>query len=324
MKKIISLLMILIFVGSVFAGCTSTEVAPEAPVVETPTAEEDSDVITTASIVDNAEAFVNALSADGTWIAAALSDITLTEDLIVEGEFTNKEVVARKIAIYTQDADHNIIDSFTLTAPKMIVRSENLKLQGGTFVGDIYVEAAGFRVSKATVEGNVYFATQELMDAAIADDTGVVTGVYEVKATDTDVVTTASIVDNAEAFVNALSADGAWIAAALSDITLTEDLIVEGEFLNKEKVARKIAIYTQDADHNIIDSFTLTAPKMIVRSENLKLQGGTFVGDIYVEAAGFRVSKATVEGNVYFATQELMDAAIPDESGVVTGAYEVK
>ena len=105
---------------------------------------------------------------------------------------------------------------------------------------------------------------------------------------------------------------------------MTEDLIVEGEFLNKEKVARKIAIYTQDADHNIIDSFTLTAPKMIVRSENLKLQGGTFVGDIYVEAAGFRVSKATVEGNVYFATQELMDAAIPDESGVVTGAYEVK
>jgi hypothetical protein len=321
MKKVISVLMILILAGSIFVGCASTE---EAPVVETPAVEEPAEAVTTASIVDNAEAFVNALSADGAWIAASLTDITLKEDLIVEGEFTNKEKVARKIAIYTQDADHNIIDSFTLTAPKMIVRSENLKLQGGTFVGDIYVEAAGFRVSKATVEGNVYFATQELMDAAIADDSGIVTGAYEVMASDTDVITTASIVDNAEAFVNALSADGAWIAASLTDITLTEDLIVEGEFTNKEKVARKIAIYTQDADHNIIDSFTLTAPKMIVRSENLKLQGGTFVGDIYVEAAGFRVSKATVEGNVYFATQELMDAAIADDSGIVTGAYEVK
>ncbi|PKM51633.1 MAG: hypothetical protein CVV02_05010 [Firmicutes bacterium HGW-Firmicutes-7] len=191
MKKTIVLFLTFSLFATLLVGCgkkedTTTvtpEVGTETP-VETPETPEDGeavDVVTTASLVDNGEALVQALSAEGTWIASTLNDITLTEDLVVEGEFMNKEVVARKIAPYTQDEERNITASFTITAPKLIVKSENTKLQGGTFVGDVYVEANGFTVSAATVEGNVYFSTQEFMDSAVFDETGIVTGAKEVQ-----------------------------------------------------------------------------------------------------------------------------------------------
>lgn len=93
----------------------------------------------------------------------------------------------------------------------------------------------------------------------------------------TDAVTSASVVDNEEAFKRAISPEGTWIAATLKDLTFTEDLVVDGEFMNKEEPARKIALYTQDADHNITNSFKLTAPKLTIKSKNARIQGGTFI-----------------------------------------------
>lgn len=178
MKKIIALLLTFVLSVSLLVGCGKKEEAtPEA----TPAPSAAVDVVTTASIVDNGEALVKALSTEGTWIAATLNDITLTEDLVVEGEFINKEKIVRKIAPYTQDADKNVTASFTITAPKMIVKSENTKIQNGTFAGDVYVEAKGFTLANATVTGNVYFATQELMDSAVIDEKSKITGAKEVK-----------------------------------------------------------------------------------------------------------------------------------------------
>jgi hypothetical protein len=139
------------------------------------------DAVTSASIVNNEEDFKKAISKDGAWIAATLNDLTFTEDLVVDGQFTNKEEPARKIALYTQDADHNITNSFTLTAPKITIRSENARIQGGTFVGDVYVEADGFAVVNATIEGNVYFSDAKYQATYTAADQGKVTGVTEVK-----------------------------------------------------------------------------------------------------------------------------------------------
>jgi YHS domain-containing protein len=215
----------------------------------------------------------------------------------------------------------------------MVVRSENFKIQGGTFIGDVYVEANGFNVGKAaTVDGNIYFASQEYMDTFVVDETAEVTGTQEVATEGTeevDVVTTASIVDNGQAVVDGLSADGRWIVATLNDTETDQDIIVEGLFYNKDDessdIYRKLGLYTQDADHNILEQFTLTAPKMVVRSENFKIQGGTFIGDVYVEANGFNVGKAaTVDGNIYFASQEYMDSFVVDETAEVTGTQEVQ
>ncbi|OKP75530.1 hypothetical protein A3844_19495 [Paenibacillus helianthi] len=139
------------------------------------------DAVTSASVVDNGEDFKKAISKDGTWIAATLKDLTFTEDLVVDGQFIHKNEPARKIALYTQDADHNITNSFTLTAPKITIKSENARIQGGTFVGDVYVEAKGFNVVNATIKGNVYFSDEKYQATYSASDQGKVTGVTEVK-----------------------------------------------------------------------------------------------------------------------------------------------
>lgn len=94
--------------------------------------------------------------------------------------------------------------------------------------------------------------------------------------------------------------------------------------MNKEEPARKIALYTQDADHNITNSFKLTAPKLTIKSKNARIQGGTFIGDVYVEADGFTLVNATVEGNVYFANDQYKSTFNSSDQGKVTGVTEVK
>lgn len=180
MKKIVALLFVTVLTTGLFTACTKKEEVKEETTTEATT--EEVDVVTTASIVTDGAALVNALSAKGTWIACTLNDIVLTEDLVVEGDFKKDDVAARKIALYTQDDNRNITAQFNLTAPKLIVKSENTKIQGGTFIGDVYVEANGFQVGKeATVQGNIYFASQEYMDSFIQDETGKVTGTTSVQ-----------------------------------------------------------------------------------------------------------------------------------------------
>jgi len=176
MKKIFSLGIVLTLVIALLAACgNNNEPAASEPAASEP------DAVTSASIVNTEEAFLNAISKDGTWIIATLGDMKIDQELVLEGEFTNKDAVARKIALYTQDEERNITASFKLTAPKLTVKSENARIQGGTFVGDVYVEANGFKLVKATVEGNVYFASEEIKATYDASDEGVVTGVVEVK-----------------------------------------------------------------------------------------------------------------------------------------------
>lgn len=136
---------------------------------------------------------------------------------------------------------------------------------------------------------------------------------------DMDAMTTASIVSKPDAVAAALGADGTWIVAALNDITVDGDLIIEGEFLHDGKPYRKLALYTQDEDRNITDSFTLKADKLIVRSVHTRIQNGTFVGDVYVEAKDFELKGSTVDGNVYFASKDLKDTFMMDDSSSVTG-----
>ncbi|WP_410768527.1 polymer-forming cytoskeletal protein [Fontibacillus sp. BL9] len=145
---------------------------------------ENADVVTTASIVNEGDAFVNAVSDKGTWIIAILNDLTIDKDVVVSGEFHDKGAadgdIYRKVALYAQDADHNITANYTLTVPKFTVQSENLRVQGGTIKGDVYVEANGFNLHEsATVDGNIYFASEDVKASAKID--GKVTGTTEVK-----------------------------------------------------------------------------------------------------------------------------------------------
>ena len=65
--------------------------------------EEATDVNTTASIVAEADAFIKAIGENGSWIIATLSDLTIDQDVVVAGEFHDKndasKDVYRKIAL---------------------------------------------------------------------------------------------------------------------------------------------------------------------------------------------------------------------------------
>lgn len=139
------------------------------------------DVVTTASIVNNGDALLKAVSKEGKWIAATVNDIVIDKEIVVEGQFTYRDAIVRKIALYTQDDKRNVTARFRLQAPKMIIRSENTVLQSGTFVGDVQVEAKGFKLVDFRVDGNVFFTTDEFKNTFTKDDKSTVTKATEVR-----------------------------------------------------------------------------------------------------------------------------------------------
>lgn len=181
-----TMLIGLVLVSALAVGCTQTE--PETdPVVAAPEVESP-DVITTASIVNDADAFQSAISKDGSWIIAIIDDLTVDAPLVLDGDFLNgkkdddgNEIYQRKVALYSQDADRNITARYTLTAPQLTVNSINASIQHGTFVGDLYIEGENFKLIDAVIEGNVYFMNEEAMNSFEMDEDSSVSGVQELK-----------------------------------------------------------------------------------------------------------------------------------------------
>jgi hypothetical protein len=154
----------------------------------TPTTGGTTDVVTTASIVNEEGAFLNAISKNGTWIICLLEDLSTDKELLLEGEYKNgkkddagKDIIQRKIALYSQDEERNITARYTLTAPKLIILSPMASIQHGTFKGDLYVSVTDFQLVDATIEGNVYFSTEEVKSSFKMDETSKVTGKQEIK-----------------------------------------------------------------------------------------------------------------------------------------------
>lgn len=198
MKGKIILLMIVLTI-SIFAGCSptpsnnagtttaGTTTTTPAPATTTAPATT-SDVTTTASLVNTEAAFEKAIGSNGTWIISTLKDLTFTKDLVLTGEFKNgkkdadgKDIIQRKIALYAQDDQRNVTARYTLTAPKLTIQSPEASLQHGVFKGDLYVSVKNFQLVDQTVEGNVYFTTDEAKNTFKMDATSKVTGKQELK-----------------------------------------------------------------------------------------------------------------------------------------------
>lgn len=182
--KLLALLLFVALAVTSVAGCGSEkDPGTSAPTAQN-SAEEKPDVVTTASLVNEEAALIKAMSKDGTWIVCTLGDLKTDKELVIEGEFHNKNDASqdlyRKLGLYAQDENHNVTARYTLTAPKLTVKSPNTRIQGGTFVGDVYVENNGFNLSDAKIEGNVYFAKEEYK-ASFSLKEASVSGVTEVK-----------------------------------------------------------------------------------------------------------------------------------------------
>jgi len=174
-RRIITILILMSAV-LLLAGCGQEDQQEEAQAESDADAAAEADAVSTASVVDTAEGFIRAAGSDGTWIIATTQDLTVDREIVVSGEFTRRGEIYRKIALYSQDEDRNVTDRYTLTAPRLVVRSENTRIQEGTFVGDVYVEAPGFHLVSATVDGDVYFETEALRDSFEMDDASEITG----------------------------------------------------------------------------------------------------------------------------------------------------
>ncbi|HEX2945815.1 MAG TPA: hypothetical protein VHT96_07650 [Clostridia bacterium] len=166
----------------------TTAQATTQTTTQTTTPATTSDVVSSASIVDNAAAFEKAISNTGTWIIAITKDVTIDKDIVLDGEFKNgkkdtagKDIIQRKVALYAQDANRNITARYTLTAPKFTINSPEASIQHGTFKGDLYVSAKDFQLKDATVDGNVYFTTDDAKSTFTMDQTSKITGKQEMK-----------------------------------------------------------------------------------------------------------------------------------------------
>lgn len=143
--------------------------------------EEEVDAMTnpTKSVIDGAEDVQPAVGPDGGWIVIFEDDVTVDSAITISGavyEEEGAEAPRRKLALYTQDEDRNVTARFTLTTPELVVDHVNTRIQAGTIAGDVYVQAEGFQLRGATIDGNLYFATEELQDSAEIDDDSTVTG----------------------------------------------------------------------------------------------------------------------------------------------------
>jgi hypothetical protein len=195
MKKLLVILS-LALAATTFVACgQSADKESTEETTETTEKAETTDVVTTASLVNDNEGFKNGISKDGAWIISTLNDLTIDEELVVDGDFKNgkkdkttgEETFQRKISLYTQDENHKVTDKFTLTAPKITFNSVNGSIEHGTFKGDLYIAGKDFKLVNQTIEGNVYFLNQEAMDTFSIkdkeDDTPTtITGVQELKA----------------------------------------------------------------------------------------------------------------------------------------------
>lgn len=194
--KIKVLVLTFVLMISLLAGCTQPAPAPTPEPTTPPTTTPEPttpepttpDVTTTASIVNDEAAFEKAISNTGTWIICALKDFTFTKDLVLDGEFKNgkkdeagKDIIQRKIALYEQDENRKVTARYTLTAPKLTINSPEARIQSGTFKGDLYVSAKNFQLVDATVDGNVYFTTDDAKSSFKMDGTSKVTGKQELK-----------------------------------------------------------------------------------------------------------------------------------------------
>lgn len=177
--KLKVVLLLLLVAMLVLTGCSpASQTSAEEPVEEL---EQAADTVSTATLtkVTDETALLEGFSANGGWIILFEGDISTEKELDLAKGPTNDGVPSRKVALYNQDADKNVTARYTLTAPSITVKSVNSRIHGGTFVGDVYVTAEGFRLVDAVVDGNIYFSSQGLLDAFDATE-GEVTGIRAV------------------------------------------------------------------------------------------------------------------------------------------------
>lgn len=150
--------------------------------------------------------------------------------------------------------------------------------------------------------------------------------------TNNDATTSASRATDEASLMKAAGKNGSWIIIVQKDLTVDKDVVVEGEITKPDKndatkmvpAGRKLALYDQNDKKEITANYTLKAPKLIIKSTDMTIKGGTFVGDVYVESKNFTLMDTKIEGNVYFTNKEAQDTFKLGDNASVTGKTELQ
>jgi uncharacterized protein (AIM24 family) len=377
-SKIISLLAVSTLSVGILAACSTsdkTETSKSSSAASSSESSSTADAYSGATVAaKDFDSLQKGFAKNGAWLNALDKDMDASgKTLTVDGLFSNdNSVISRKMALYNQDDNHVVTELYTLTVKSVVVNSPNFYIANGTIKGDVQVNAADFHgqtgkkadgsATQPVIDGNLHFATQDLLDTynALPDAQKVkVTGTTDVvEGTEpefaegkaaigkTGIVTISEGADaksgattNAKDFdilTKGMGEEGGWLGAITADMDASgKTLEVKGTFVNKV-ISRKLALYTQDDAHKVTARFTLTVAKLNVSSPGFYISNGTVKGDVYIaeSASGFHGQngtgvdgKATIDGNLYFATQDQLDTynELPDAQKVtVTGQTAVK
>ncbi len=331
MRRISILFALLALLSFAIVSCGGGEEAEQAEQAETAEAETADAASRPTEMTASPDNIEEALGPDGSWIVIFTSDVTVGEPVSVSGEVYEEEgaeAPRRKLALYEQDADRNVTARYTLTAPRLEVEHVNTRIQAGEVAGDVFVSAEGFELVGATINGNLYFASEELRESANIDEDSTVMGEIRIgTVADAGTNPTEMTATNASNLQEALGPDGAWIVLFEGDVSVDQAVMIYGATYEEEGAEaprRKLALYTQDEDRNVTARFTLAVPQLVVHHRNTRIQAGTVAGDVYVEEDGFELtSGATIDGNLYFASEALQESATIEDGTTVTGEIAI-
>ena len=145
-----------------------------------------------------------------------------------------------------------------------------------------------------------------------------------------DIVTSPSRVTDEEKLMRAVNES--WIVILENDVTTSKEIVLNSGFKKADKdnsnkmvdTSRVVALYKTNENKEKIADYTLTVPKLIIKDENTKIEGGTIKGDLYIEAKEVKLEGTKIEGNVYFNNEEDKNTFHIDEGSKITGTMEIK
>jgi peptidoglycan hydrolase-like protein with peptidoglycan-binding domain len=319
------------------ATATTTPTTPPTTTTTTPTTPVDT--VTSASQVNDEATFIkNVTSTTSDYMQIVNKDLTFTNDIVVvpglkAATATTAASYSRSIAPAAEDSSSNITKRFIITIPNLVFVGDNQKIEYGIVKGDIYVNGNGFKLKDARIDGNLYFATDAEKSAFVQDATTTINGEIAVKAyvpgvkpvqpQVVDTVASASRVNDEATFVkNVTDPNSSYMQIVNKSLTFTSDIkVVSGTkpastntttgVVTPAAPNRSIAPCAEAKDStgkNIVTKrFIITVPNIVFSGVGEKIEYGIVKGNVYVQTTGFTLSDSVIDGNLYFANQDLLN-----------------
>ena len=179
-------IVVYLLVISLFIGCNeiNNKIAENSNEIER---SEEKDNFQGTLMVLNEEELARALKED--YRITIKNDIEASNELIMEGNFSKTDTtegnkvthIGRELNLFYIDNSNNVINSYTLRVPKLVIRSNDTTIKGGKIKGDIYVESDGLILDDTKVEGNIYFKDKKNKDSFKLENTASVSGNIEIE-----------------------------------------------------------------------------------------------------------------------------------------------